>query len=297
MAKFLFDNQFDVDSDGRLRPDDTPEALYTEENLAAARGEAQRIGFAAGKLEAMGEIENVAANTLENIAAAIGDLGARHEQAVLALNQEAAQMAMVIAGKLAPALLQKQPLYEIRSLVTECLELVPNEPRIVVRIAESLVQFLAEDIDQLAVSGGFQGSVVLLGEADLDGADCRVEWADGGAERNVDALFQKIETAVSRYCANIADQIDQIEQDIQQGGSLAGHRDADRDMSARDQNGDDLPVTAAQIDEDPFPLPPGAEDIGIVENPLPPLARAASQIPPAHDDAEAAVAPTATTEP
>ena len=181
MAKFLFDNQFDVDSNGKIKPDDTPPALYTEADLAAARGEAQQIGLAAGKQEAMGEIENLAAHTLQNIAAGIGNIGAKHEQAVLALKQEAAQLAMVIAGKLAPALLQSQPLYEIRSLITECLELVPNEPRIVVRINESLVEYLAEDIDQLAVRGGFQGSVVLLGEADLTNADCRVEWADGGA--------------------------------------------------------------------------------------------------------------------
>ncbi|MBL6951208.1 MAG: hypothetical protein ISR50_01145 [Alphaproteobacteria bacterium] len=297
MAKFLFDNHFDVDGSGKLKPDEKPEALYTEENLAAARGEAQQIGFAAGKEEAMGEIENLAANTLQNIAAAIGNIGAQHEQAVLALKQEAAQMAMVIAGKLAPALLQKEPLYEIRSLIKECLELVPDEPRIVVRVDESLVDFLAEDIDQLAIRGGFQGSVVLLGEANITGADCRVEWADGGAERNVDALFQKIETAVSRYCANIADQVEQIEQAIQKDKSQAGDHDADQDMTAQSQSGEDLLIAASSIDDDPFPLPPGAENVGVVENPLPRLSRAAGYVPSPHDDAKDELAPTATIEP
>lgn len=297
MAKFLFDNQFDVDGNGKIKPDEAPAALYTEEDLAAARGEAQQIGFAAGKQEALGEIQNMAANTLQNIAMAIGNLGAQHEQAVLALKQEAAQMAMVIAGKLAPALLQSQPLDEIRSLITDCLDLIPDEPRIVVRINEALVESLAGEIDQLAARGGFQGSVVLLGEANMTDADCRVEWADGGAERNLEVLFQKIEIAVTRYCANLADQVSQIEQAIQNGGAPDGRQVADREMAAFDHGGELPPATVSQIDEDPFPLPPGAEDIGIVENPLPPLARAASQVPPSHDDAQAATAPTVTTEP
>ena len=296
MPKFLFDNHFDVDGNGRIKPVETSKALYTEDDLAAARGEAQQIGFTAGKQEAIGEIGNLAASTLLNIATAIANIGAQHEQAILALKQEATQMAMVIAGKLAPALLRRQPLVEIRSLITECLELIPNEPRIVVRIDESLVEHLAEDIDQLAVHGGFPGSVVLLGDSKMVDADCRVEWADGGAERNVEDLFQKIETAVSRYCANLADQIDQIEQAVQKSKLSAENHYTYPDMTAPDQNGENSLAEVAQFDMDPFPLPPGAENNGVVENPLPPLARVASRVPPTLDGDRAAKAPTAKTD-
>lgn len=297
MAKFLFDNQFDVDDNGNLKPDEKPKPLYTEEDLAAARSEAQQLGFAAGKQQALAEIENLAANTLQQISEAIGRIGAQHEKAILAVKQEAAQMAMVIAGKLAPAVLQRQPLDEIKSLITDCLELVQNEPRIVVRVNEALLEHLAEDIDQLAARSGFQGSVVLLGEADLIGSDCRVEWADGGAERNIEALFQKIETAVGRYCANITDQINQIEEAIQAGDGPDGHFDGSQDMAAPDQNGDSDAFTTTDLDDDAFPLPPGAENIGVVEDPLPPLARAANKVPPTLDASDAKLAPTVTTEP
>lgn len=297
MPNFLFDNQFDVDRNGHLKPDEKPEAVYTEEDLAAARGEAQRIGIAAGKQEALSSIENLAANTLQNIAAAVDNIGAQHEQAILAVKQEAAQMAMVIAGKLAPALLQRQPLDEIKSLIMECLEMVPNEPRIVVRVNETLLDLLADDVNQLSAGGAFQGKVVLLGEPQMTDANCRVEWADGGAERNMDVLFQKIESAVGRYCANISDQINQIEQTIQAGEAMAGQQDGDQDMAASDQLNENLVIAPQHVDEDPFPLPPGAEDFGIVENPLPPLARTANQFPPTHDVAEGATSPINATEP
>ncbi|MDP6691735.1 MAG: hypothetical protein QF384_19735 [Alphaproteobacteria bacterium] len=49
MTKFLFDNSFEVDSEGNLKPEDKPDVLYTEDDLAAARGEAQQIGHSAGR--------------------------------------------------------------------------------------------------------------------------------------------------------------------------------------------------------------------------------------------------------
>ena len=293
MTKFLFDNSFEVDGEGNIKVEDKPEALYTEEDLAAARGEAQQIGFAAGQQEALGSIQNMAANTLQNIAATIANMGAQQEQAILGVKQDAAQMAMVIAGKLAPALLQSQPLDEVKSLIMECLELVKNEPRVVVRVNTALLELLAEDVDQLAARGGFQGTVVLLGEDDLVGADCRIEWTDGGAERNVEALFQKVDGAVTRYCANLTDQINQIEEAIQ----ASGQHDESPEPVPQDA-GEAEPIVTAQLDDEaPFPLPPGAENFGIVEDPLPPLARAASQPPPLPDDGDPHAPPTVMTEP
>ncbi|MBT4490664.1 MAG: hypothetical protein HOK30_18945 [Rhodospirillaceae bacterium] len=280
MTKFLFDNSFELDADGKVKEDDLPEVLYTEEDIAAARGEAQQIGFAAGKAETLGDIENRAANTLGNMAEALGNIGAQHSQAILLIKQEAAQMAMVIAGKLAPALLQQQPLDEVKGLIEECLKLVPEEPRIVVRVGEMLLDRLKDDVDQLALRGGFQGTVVLLGEPNLVGADCRVEWADGGAERSVEALLQKIETAVGRYCANLNDQFNQIQEAVEAGHDVPGQNNMAADPLDMEQQSDNTVVMAPPPDDDPFPLPPGTEDFGVVEDPLPPLARAASHVPP-----------------
>ena len=297
MTKFLFDNSFEVDSEGNLKPDEKPDVLYTEEDLAAARGEAQQIGYSAGRQEALGEIQNLAANTLQNIAAAVDNIGMQHEQAILAAKQDAARMAMVIAGKLAPALLQCQPLDEVKGLITDCLDMVSDEPRIVVRVSDALIDILAEDVDQLAARGGFQGTVVLLGEANLSGADCRVEWADGGAERDIEALLQKVDAAVGRYCAYLTDQIGQIEARIQAGEQIGGPQDQDADAAEQDQLVEMPVITAPTDDDDPFPLPPGAEDFGVVEDPLPPVARAASQVPPIPDNGEPQMPPATVTEP
>jgi hypothetical protein len=192
--------------------------------------------------------------------------------------------------------LQRQPLDEVKGLITGCLDMVADEPRIVVRVSEALIDALAEDVDQLAARGGFQGTVVLLGEADLNGADCRVEWADGGAERDVEALLQKVDAAVGRYCANLTDQINQIEERIQAGDQIGGQQGQGPEAAELDQVAES-PIVTAAVDDDPFPLPPGAEDFGVVEDPLPPVARAASQVPPIPDNGELQMPPTTVTEP
>ena len=58
-------------------------------------------------------------------------------------------------------------------------------------------------IAPLAASTGFPGKLVILGDESLAGSDCRVEWADGGAERDTARTWQEIEAAVALACARI----------------------------------------------------------------------------------------------
>ncbi len=43
------------------------------------------------------------------------------------------------------------------------------------------------------VEKAYEGKVVILGDADLGPSDCRIEWADGGIERDVRALWEEID--------------------------------------------------------------------------------------------------------
>ena len=132
-----------------------------------------------------------------------------HIAELLAIESDAAELAFAIANKLAPALMARQPMEEVRALVAECLQMMPMEPRMVIRIPDSLIEPLQEKIDQITVQAGFEGKIALLAEPSLTGADCRVEWADGGAERDVAALSYKIEDAVARYCASLSRERDE----------------------------------------------------------------------------------------
>src|SRR5690606_15522717 len=97
--------------------------------------------------------------------------------------------------RLAPALVARQPLAELSEMVADCLRQMPTEPRVVVRVADELVDSLQAQIDEIAAASGFAGKLVLLGEPGLAPGDRRAERADGGA-----ALLAQIDAAVDRYC-------------------------------------------------------------------------------------------------
>jgi flagellar assembly protein FliH len=201
-TKFLFDTAFTTKAEREQKP----KPRFGEDDLAAARGEGQQVGFQMGRESALREVERRAADGLEAVAAGLAGLDAAQARAVAELRAEAARLALAIAGRLAPALIARQPLSEIEAVIAECLTQLPTEPRVVVRVAEGLVETLSGRIDELARRIGFSGAVVLLGEPAMAPGDARVEWADGGAERDLARTLAAIEEVVARYCRTEAEQ-------------------------------------------------------------------------------------------
>lgn len=194
--KFLFDTAFTA------RPEraQKPKPQFTEADLAAARREGQQAGFQMGRESALREIERRCADALEAVAAGLARVDGEQARAAGAIRMDAARVALAAAAKLAPALIAREPLAEVEALLAECLQELPAEPRVVVRVAEELIEPLTARIDDVVRRSGFSGAVVLLGEPGLAPGDARVEWADGGAERDLAATLRAVEEAVDRYC-------------------------------------------------------------------------------------------------
>ena len=55
---------------------------------------------------------------------------------------------------------------------------------------------LQERLTQLSASSGFEGRVVLIGDDAMGESDCRVEWADGGVEREAGRIWRAVEEAL-----------------------------------------------------------------------------------------------------
>jgi flagellar assembly protein FliH len=260
-SKFQFGEAFEVDNKGYVRMDDGPKAIFTEHDLAAARGEGQKIGYETGLQTARNEIQAAAAQALDGINGELQQIAERHAQAILEIQADAANLAMAIANKLAPALMRQQPLEEVRELIADCLSQMNTEPRIVVRVAEALVDELNDSIDDVAAQSGFAGKLVLIGEPALRDADCRIEWADGGSERDLAVLMSQVEQAVERYAAAMHDEAERM-------GALAEARRAERNAAELDDFEPEPALQPCQpepVDED--------DEADIIEDPLPTLNR------------------------
>lgn len=195
--KFTFGNSFDTPKVESAPA--APQPTFTQEELDAAQSAAYAEGEAAGRMAALASIEQATQQTAEQILGQLSVLFSREAAREEAMKAEAAMLARHIALKLARQVLKSWPLEEITALVGECIALNPSEPRIVVRVAEIFVDQVKALMESITSAQAFIGKVVILGDPMLAGTDCRVEWADGGAERNEQQIHQDIERIVANY--------------------------------------------------------------------------------------------------
>ena len=203
--RYLFDVSFDapdpIPGAGR---EPAPIARYSRADLDAARAE----GVEAGRAEA---IAAAAAAVEERIAAALGAIDrsiARmleaHDAQARRVEAEAIAILRTVLQKVVPALCRKDPLAELEAMVSGCLAELLDEPRLVLRVSEVLFDAVQERMSGLAQAAGYAGKIVLLADAALGDGDGRIEWADGGAERDMRRIARDIDACLARALASPA---------------------------------------------------------------------------------------------
>ena len=168
---------------------------YSADEVEKIRGET----FAAGKADAEARASALKADAMKNVGSGIGGLIHAVDEMETKLRSESVDLALAIARKLAEASLNAFPMKEIEEVVTDCLHKLHREPRLVVRVSAQLSDTLQVEIHGLADRHGFAGRIVVLPEPSLSGADCRVEWAGGGLERDLETNLAAIDEAVARW--------------------------------------------------------------------------------------------------
>lgn len=202
--KFLFEDSFDGPPDPRARGPVTPaEPKFSRAELDAAAAAAHAAGHASGTAEAVAAHEHRVAAALESMTEGVTTLLTDRTAAQRGAELAAIELTRTIVGKLFPALARRTGLAEVAALVTQCMREAVDEPRLVLRVPDALFESAQQHIAPLAASSGYPGKLVILGDEALTGSDCRVEWADGGAERDTARTRQEIEAAVSLACARI----------------------------------------------------------------------------------------------
>ena len=194
-AKYLFDEDFATGG----KP--TITVVEAERRRADAESQAHRKGFAAGQAQAQGEIDQRIAAALAVIADGIDKLNRGLEGIEARLETEAVQVSVAVAGKLAPALIAREPFAEISALATECFRHLVTTPHIVVRISAGIYETAHGKLEEIARARGFEGRLMVVSDAAMAPGDCRIEWADGGVNRDEAATKSAIDEVVARYVA------------------------------------------------------------------------------------------------
>jgi flagellar assembly protein FliH len=171
----------------------------TIEQIEALRIAAFEEGVQKGASEAVDAHQNMVAAALEQIGTLIGPMIEAMDNAIDQQRRDAAHLAFAIASRLAPALIARAPRVEIEALVDQCLATLKTEPRLVITMNPALIEDLRGPLDNQAERRGFTGRLVLAEDAAFSGADLRIEWAGGGAERDMASVLASIENLISQH--------------------------------------------------------------------------------------------------
>lgn len=190
--KFDFDTEFDENGE-ILREGESYKRFFTQDDVEAAR----MWGVEEGREMEEGRC----AQSLQAIASQMQLILSRLAHESDALRHEAAALAVAAARKIAGAALDAYPLETIEEVAREAVQDLRSEPRLSVRCAADLVEMLSERLETTARDAGFDGAILVRGDAGMRGADVRLEWGAGAVKRSADEIDTRLNDVVARWLA------------------------------------------------------------------------------------------------
>jgi len=185
--KFTFDERFDAKPARGPAVQPRAKKFFTPEEIEEAF-ERGRNSLEATAAQALGRIAESAMTAISALDAMAAEVRA-----------EALTAAMVAARHIAGVALDRYPLDVVENTIRQCLAEAAQEPRVVIRVNPGVAESLKARIASISDEIGFAGRVVVTVDPHIASADCRLEWADGGVERDAAAIATRIESALDRF--------------------------------------------------------------------------------------------------
>ena len=194
---FVFDTEFDADG-AVVRP-----SAWTPTKRAYLPAEVDAL-VAQGRLEArqqaLGEIENIRAMALTNIAQAVASAMPTLRAAAQAHREQSADLALAAARAIAGPALDRFPQAPLKAALEMLAQEIDASPRLVVR-ASGLDETSRGLIEQACADSGFTGAVAFREEPGLHAAAFQLEWADGRADHDPQMSAQRVAEALTAALA------------------------------------------------------------------------------------------------
>ncbi|HXC56883.1 MAG TPA: FliH/SctL family protein [Rhizomicrobium sp.] len=198
-SKYTFDIEFRPEGDlvsnaARARQ----KKAYSTDEIDLLSAKAREQGMKSGQVRA------IEAQTLEIAALTeiLRNVLAQSSKAADEVRREASLLALAAARKLAAAALEMLPAADVEEALRHALHQAQGEPRVVLHASPRVAELLKARLAEIAHEEGFEGRVVVTGEAALGNADCRIEWRGGGAECSEKVIEAAIADAIARRFSN-----------------------------------------------------------------------------------------------
>lgn len=219
--KFQFDN-FVIGEDNQLQKEPAAEALlvepetieaerivpetpevrdaiveeiisYSEEEVAAKEKLAEERGYELGFKTAQEGFEAQNSRLLEEINNRLLMLAANVGSKECELENQALEIARTAIGKLVPVIEKENAVALVNDFLVKNFKNFKNEAKLAFYFNPEIIPQVQENIARLANIHDFEGKIALHKDASLAVSDCRIEWENGGVERNGAKMLEKID--------------------------------------------------------------------------------------------------------
>lgn len=202
--KFTFDTEFvaggerrSAEAERRQKKTLTVDEIDGLKAMARAEGEASTVAR-------NGETTNreLAALTI-SVRAVCDQIRAEVE----GLRAEAADIALAAARRLAPAAIRALPGADVEAALREAMHQAIGEPRLTLRAAPDIAGLIEPRLSDIAHEEGYDGRIHVTADPHFAGADCRIEWRGGGAERSFAAIEAAIGTIIEQRFSEFSSRV------------------------------------------------------------------------------------------
>lgn len=197
LKKFMFTRSFDTGHAAQTAEREKKPVLMKPEQIDAIKQEAHDQGFTAGRQAGLDAQLAAHAELLtrldQHILTLTQSLSTLHEQE----DKKTRAIIPAIIRRLMPELVKQHGMNEIEALVSQVMRDMQQEKRLVIRLNESEVSLMNEKIQSMANNEAFVGTLTVLADPSVAAGDCRIEWDNGGIERNTNANLSTIDTLIT----------------------------------------------------------------------------------------------------
>ncbi len=170
-----------------------PEVSYSQAQLDEEVRRAEEKGYEKGVKSASTEQEAQTQELLAKISDVLQALFVASKERAVTLEEEYLRMSVEIVKHILPTLEASQAQTVIEKFLQDNFANFCGEERLSFSFNPSMVRPASEIISKLAAQNDFEGKIAIHKDESLSPADCRVEWLNGGVERNSDKMLEKVD--------------------------------------------------------------------------------------------------------
>ena len=198
-TKFTFDTVFEENGNVHEGSSSSVHRSGADTHIEMMKAAAYEQGVADARAELENKTEDDQANLLKKLLTAATTLISNADQNALTSQQAATDIAHKVAMTLAPALIKREPVTEIKAVITECLQHLHREPHLAIRVSEIALEETRPFVEQIARECGIEERLLLIADPSLGASDCKVEWSEGGVSRVLNEIQEEIDLIINRY--------------------------------------------------------------------------------------------------